>query len=380
MKRTTEIDLPSPAPATRRILIAHRYGRSGARPKAYLQAALHADEAPGLLVMHHLQRRLDRAAAAGEIIGEVVLAPIANPIGLDQHINGHLAGRFDFGTGVNFNRNFPDLTPAVLARVEGRLAEDPEHNVALIRQALREAVAALPRVGDVEALKAALLSLSVDADITLDLHCDGEALMHLYASERQSELALELGRDMAAAVVLLEDEPGGGPFDQANSGPWWKLRTRLGDETAIPLACFGATVELRGEADVYDHLAEGDAAHLYRFLQRRGVIAGEPGAVAGPSPLAAPLDGVDVLKAPAAGIVAYRKALGASVEAGEVVAEIVDLTRADPTDARTPLRSETAGIFFARRADKLIRPGQSVCKVAGTRKLDHRQAGNLLEN
>jgi predicted deacylase len=139
-------------------------------------------------------------------------------------------------------------------------------------------------------------------------------------------------------------------------------------------------VELRGQADVYDHLAARDAANLFRFLQHRGVVAGDPGPIADGAPLEAPLEGVDVLKAPAAGIIAYRKALGDLVETGEVLAEIVDPISADPATARTPLRSEATGIFFARMADKLIRPGQSVCKVAGTRKLDHRESGNLLEN
>ena len=39
-------------------LLSLHYGTPGAGPKATLQAALHADEIPGLLVAHHLRERL----------------------------------------------------------------------------------------------------------------------------------------------------------------------------------------------------------------------------------------------------------------------------------------------------------------------------------
>ncbi|MFZ1324686.1 MAG: succinylglutamate desuccinylase/aspartoacylase family protein, partial [Candidatus Contendobacter sp.] len=106
---TSEIILPSPAPGTRRTLRVHRYGAPGARPKAYFQAALHADEIPGLLVAQHLLCGLEQAQMEGRILGEVVVVPVANPIGLGQHLNGRLLGRFDFESTGNFNRGFPDL-------------------------------------------------------------------------------------------------------------------------------------------------------------------------------------------------------------------------------------------------------------------------------
>ncbi|MCW8357130.1 hypothetical protein N5P32_14955 [Marinomonas pontica] len=39
--------LPSATPGTQRILKAHHFGETGARPKVYFQAGLHADEWPG---------------------------------------------------------------------------------------------------------------------------------------------------------------------------------------------------------------------------------------------------------------------------------------------------------------------------------------------
>jgi predicted deacylase len=377
MSKTT-VALPSPAPGTRHHLAVYRYGDPDARPKAYLQAALHADEWPGLLVLHHLRRLLERAAALGRILGQVLIVPVANPIGLDQHINGRLPGRFDFGGSGNFNRNFPDLEQMIPQPVADRLSRHLADPVALIRRSLQQAVAALPRTNEVAALKAALLEASIDADMVLDLHCDGEALLHIYASRHQRDDAVELGRQLGAAAVLLEEDPGGTPFDEANAGPWWKLRERLHRE--IPLACFATTVELRGRADVDDSLAAADALNLYAFLRRRGIIGGDSNPLPPAQCEATPLEGVDLLKAPATGIIAYRKMLGDRVRTGETVAELVDLTADDAQAARTPLKSGVDGVFFARMAEKLVRPGQTVCKIAGRLALPHRQSGKLLED
>lgn len=377
MKRTVErIPLPSLSPGTRRELTVHHYGQPGARPRAYLHAALHADEHPGLLTLNHLIRMLDEAA--DPIVGEIVIVPIANPIGLSQKLHGYLVGRYDFSGGLNFNRDFPEISDSVAREVEGKLGDDVDANADLIREALAVAAAELPNGSELKALRSALLGLSMTSDIVLDVHCDLEALLHIYASYHHRDTAVELGADLGASVVLLEQEPGGNPFDEANAGLWWKLRERLGDDR-IPLACFAATVELRGQADVSDELAAADAANLYRFLQRRGVIGGDPGPLPEPLCEPTPLDGTDVIPAPSAGIVAYKKQPGDRVAKGEIVAEIVDLTAENPKDARTPVVSRADGLLFSRQVQKLVTPGTSVCKIAGAEKLAHRKAGSLLE-
>ncbi|MDS4030244.1 MAG: M14 family metallopeptidase [Candidatus Contendobacter sp.] len=377
---TATLVLPSPAPGVERTLRVHRYGTPGARPKAYFQAALHADEIPGLLVAQHLLRGLEQAQMEGRLAGEVVVVPVANPIGLSQHLDGRLLGRFDFeGTG-NFNRGFPDLAVDALERVRGGLSDDPAANVRQIRAVLRNLLAERMAVRETDALKLELLRLAIDADFVFDLHCDGEALLHLYASRWQRDEAVELGADLGVAAILLEEEPGGNPFDEACAGLWWKLHAALVEEGPVPLACFATTVELRGQADVRDEDAAADTAALLRFLRRRGVLAGAPEPLPEPCCEPTPLEGVDVLTAPAAGVLVYRKRLGERVAAGEVVAELVDPLGEPAGAARTPIRSVASGLLFARTTERLARPGQKFCKVAGREPLSHRQAGKLLED
>jgi predicted deacylase len=62
-KRTvTCLNLPAMTPGSHRTLTVRRYGNHEARPKAYLQAGLHGNEHAGLLVLHHLLRKLDALA------------------------------------------------------------------------------------------------------------------------------------------------------------------------------------------------------------------------------------------------------------------------------------------------------------------------------
>jgi predicted deacylase len=375
------LPLPSPAAGTQRSLTIHRYGRLGARPKAYFQAAIHADEVPGLLVIHHLLNLLEKANAANHIKGEVIVVPVANPIGLAQHLNGNLLGRFDFAASGNFNRNFSRFSNHVLlAQLADRMTQDQESNISLIRQTLLQGVAKQRPLKEADVLKNTLLSLSIDADLVFDLHCDLEALLHLYAPGYHREKALALGAEMGAQAIFLENDPSEGAFDAANAAPWWRLAQHVGNRKPIPLACFAATVELRGQTEVDDQLASQDAHHLYRFLQRHSVISGDPGSLPKARCTAIPLEAVDIVKAPQAGLVAYRKALGDWVEQDEPIADLIDPLEVASQTTRIPLCSRTAGILVTRSAIKLVTAGQSIGKVAGQDPLPHRKPGNLLED
>src|SRR6187397_2524679 len=77
-------------------------GSSQQAPSAYLQAALHGGELPGVVAIDALMPKLRLAAAQGRIRGDITIVPSANPIGRAQYLFGDLQGRFHLGTRVNF--------------------------------------------------------------------------------------------------------------------------------------------------------------------------------------------------------------------------------------------------------------------------------------
>src|SRR5215468_2985911 len=213
-KKIERISLASMSPGTERHLLVHRYGKIGARPKAYLQASIHADEIPAMMAAHHLIRLLDEAEARGEITGEIVVVPVANPIGLAQNINGVHAGRLDLRGGGNFNRNWPDMFDGLVEAVESKLGDDPERNVAAIREAMGRRLANMRADAEFPRLRLELYRLAYDSDFILDMHCDDEALMHIYLTNDFWPNGADLAAETGARAVFLSYESGGQSFEE----------------------------------------------------------------------------------------------------------------------------------------------------------------------
>jgi uncharacterized protein len=363
------IPLLPAAPGHQLQLQVLRFGQAGAGPKAYIQAALHADEVPALLVAQHLREQLLQLQASGLLLGEVVLVPFANPLGLAQQVLGQNQGRFDLRDGINFNRSFAELTDATARLVQNSLGPDAASNTRTIRQALLQALHVQMKQTQhptpAQQLKHHLLQLAVDADVVLDLHCDSEASVHLYAATAQAAQGALLGSLLGARAVLLADESGDTPFDEACARPWQLLQARFKNHP-VPLACFSATVELRGEADTHHATAAQDARACLEFLRQAGVLGGPPlaGFLPAPAPLCQPtlLAASEPIAAPRTGVVVFHLEPGAWVAAGAAVADIVCVE----TGKRTAVCSQSAGVLYARVHTRWALAGQRIAKVAGS--------------
>lgn len=385
VRRTERITLPPASIGTRGELVVYHYGPESSVgeeddiPRCYIQASLHADELPGMLVCHHLIKLLDAAEIRGEIVHRVCVVPYANPLGLSQTVLGSHLGRFSTTTGINFNRNWLDVSDSLaekLAEGRGLSDSDPSHNIRLIRRAiLAELDTKKTTTAEIE-MKRRLLRLAATSDVVLDLHCDNEALMHMYTHTRLWPQMADLAAEIQSECHLTASTSGGHPFDEVASHVWAVLQDRF-PRCPIPMACESVTVELRGESDVSDELAIQDAAALYRFLQRRGFIRGAE-KLTPQRPLkrqASPLTAVDMIDAQATGVIVWKVPLGASVQAGQLLAEIVNIE--NPDAPRVAVTSRQAGIVFGRRRHALAIPGQTIVKVAGEEELGWRK-GNLL--
>lgn len=359
--KTEQIALSPLAPGASLSLTVHRFGEAGARPRVYVQASLHADEIPGMIAAHHLREKLTALEAEGRIKGEVILVPSANPIGLAQRVLGSHIGRFNLADGLNFNRGYPYLVPKVAERIEGKLTGDAQANVRLIREALRAEVDAWETSNPAEVMKKALLGLAIESDIVLDLHCDSEAVEHLYTHTRSVDEFAPLCALIRAQAYLLADESGDDPFDEALSRPWGELADHFKDYP-IPFSCHSTTLEFRGERDVSHELGRRDADALIAYMTLRGVIAGEAPAIPEPLCQPTPLAASEPAPSPATGIVVFQANVGDRVKAGDVIADIVDPHTGTVVQAKSP----TDGVVFARISQRFVTQGARLAKVAGT--------------
>ncbi|MBL8516992.1 MAG: succinylglutamate desuccinylase/aspartoacylase family protein [Betaproteobacteria bacterium] len=363
--RTLQHPLASSALGTHRALTSLHFGPAAnegpGRKKVYIQASLHADELPGMLVAHHLRQHLARLESADKLLGEVVLVPVANPLGLAQSVLRTAQGRFDLVTGENFNRHYPALKDAVIERVGASLGSDAAANTANIRKAMRAALAAWPVTGELQSLRKTLLSLACDADIVLDLHCDTEAVVHLYTGTPLWPRVEPLARYLGAHATLLATESGDNPFDEACSQTWWQLGEHFGVGVPIELGCVAVTVELRGLAEVTHENAARDAEALLAYLAQQGFIGEAPPPLPDLIAPATPLAGSEALTAPMSGIVVFLRAPGERVRAGDAIVEIIDPLTAESVR----VKASVDGVLYARDHQRYALTGARLAKIAG---------------
>lgn len=324
-------------------------GADKAAPSAYLQAALHAGELPGVVAIDALMPMLAKAEAEGRIKGSITIVPWANPIGRAQYHFGEHQGRFHLGTRTNFNRGFP-----LLAAPDTSLLPDTTHGTTD------------------QQLKTRLLQLSLGHDIVLDLHCDDEGLAYLYVHTSLWPAMADCAAAMGVDAVMLWHEDAAGTFEGASIMPYQNVPA----DVARFDRRVATTVEYRGMLDVDGALAGTDAEGLYRLLVARGVII-DP-ALPAPGPftgVAAPLENIDMMPAPRAGAILYDVKPGDRVAKGARLATIVHT----PGEAggRTEVFAPQAGIILTRRSRRIIRAGEDLLKLVGDKKSADARSGTL---
>lgn len=328
-------DVPGTAIALRVLRFA---GDDAAAPRAYLQSALHGGELPGQAALHFLVPLLKKAAEEGRILGHITLVPQANPIGSSQWQALQHLGRFDFTSGVNFNRAFPLLPDFDTSGLPA-----PDAPVALVQR-----------------LKATLLKLALPHDIVLDLHCDDESENYVYIAQEFAEDMQDLAVALGSTAILKWDTTADAAFEEACAHPVLQLPADRRDMKRRAVS----TVEFRGLSDVYADQGKNDAEGLYRFLVHRGVVRDEgvrlDDAFKG---LVTPLENVEMIRAPQGGMVFFHAKPGDVVDAGAKLATVVPVPGEPESDI--VLTAPQAGRILTRRSLRYVRRGDDLLKLLG---------------
>lgn len=354
-------------------------GPAEAPSRIHLQAALHADEQPGTMALHHLLPRLRDADAAGQLKAHFTIFPSVNPLGLANRSLRHHIGRYDVETGINYNRRWPDLYPLIADAVAGKLGADPAANIAALRQAVLDWIDAQRGATAIQQLRLQVLRSAAMADIVLDLHCDDESLMHIFTSPELMPGLQDLADWMGVAATLIAEDSGGGSFDEVLPSFYRKARD-ANPGCAIPNGAEAATLEYRGRADSFDELGQLDADGLFNFFAGRGLIAAEPARTPEPAPGPTPFEATEVLRVNKPGLLAYRVQLGEHVTKGQPVADLIAMDGPEAFLARTPILAGTDGFVLSRVTAKFVKRGTGIAKIVGTTPLPSRAGGYLLED
>ncbi|CAB3800282.1 succinylglutamate desuccinylase/aspartoacylase family protein [Paraburkholderia fynbosensis] len=356
------IPLLSPAIGTHRELVSFHFGPANSGQKIYIQSSLHADETPAMLTTVLLKRRLLELEKQGALNAEIVLVPVANPVGLGQYVLGQFLGRFDLGSGKNFNRHFLQFSKLV-ARAKDALGSDAAENRRIVRDLIAAELAEQKPLTEFESLQLAMLKLSFDADVVIDLHCSLEAAMHLYTSEAAWPEFEPLSRYLGAEASLLATNSGGESFDETHSLLWWTLQQAMPASKPVPTGTIAVTVECRGQRDVSYEVAQRDADAIVDYLAWRKAIRLDARPLPPLLAPATPLAGSEQFYAPVSGILIHRAKIGETIRVGQALFDIVDPL----TDETTTITSNTEGVLYMRRAIRFVTAGAPLGRVTGTR-------------
>ena len=309
-------------------------------PAAYLQAALHGGEFPGVAALHFLIPMLQQAEDEGRLLGDVTIVPMANPIGMSQFLNHQHLGRFDFASRTNFNRShalLPDFETSGLPNLDAPISADKR-------------------------LKAELMRMALKHDIILDLHCDDESENYVYLHESFWPDMADLTEALGSTAVLLWNDPRDAAFDEACAHPLIATGRNSHDMTRRAVT----TIEFRGMSDVSGDFGKIDAFGLLRFLTHRSVVRGESGLKGEVlNKNVTPLANVEMIKAPIGGMVLYHVAPGDDVTEGQRLATLVFEPGA--TDGSVDLYAPQAGHILTRRSARFLTRGDDVLKLLGNR-------------
>ncbi|WP_332687997.1 succinylglutamate desuccinylase/aspartoacylase family protein [Devosia sp.] len=361
-------------------LYCYTVGPADASTRVHLQAALHADEQPGTMALHHLLPRLRDADAAGQLRAHFTIFPSVNPLGLANFSLRHHIGRYDIETGVNYNRRWPDLYPRIADAIAGKLSADPAANIATIRAAVIAWIDSQRPATAIQQLRLLVLKSAVAADIVLDLHCDDDSLKHIFTSPELMPGLQDLADWMGVAATLTAEDSGGGSFDEVLPTLYRKARLAHPDHP-IPIGAETATLEYRGRADSFDAIGQDDAAGLFGFFASRGLIAAaDPGQRPSPAPAPTPFEATEVLRVDAPGLLAYRVELGDRVSKSQPIADLIAMDGPDAFIARRPILAGTDGFVLSRVSGKYVVRGASIAKIVGTEVLPARAGAYLLED
>ena len=368
------------SPGAQFTLPIYEFGQAKKGPKIYLQAGMHADEHPGLLVLHHLMDLLEKAEKENQLAAHFVILPVVNPLGLTHITHHHHYGRYHLTNGLNYNRGWPDFAQ-ILASQDGfadGLCQDAEANQAYVRSLISQWLTSSSPVTALENHRHIVMSYCFDADMVLDLHCDDVALNHLYIVPQNLPRYQGLADRMGSQATLTAENSGGGSFDEVWTGLWIELQSRFPD-VPWPAPVLSTTLEYRGQADVFDDISSQDAQGLFDFFCDEGLITKAPSTPLVPSVPPTDLAACEVLRVSQAGLIAYHVKLGDEVKTGDVIADLILLDGSHPARERVPIKAGTDGIIFSMMASKYVWPGTSIAKIAGQQKLASRGA-YLLED
>ncbi|MBE9190250.1 succinylglutamate desuccinylase/aspartoacylase family protein [Gloeocapsopsis crepidinum LEGE 06123] len=350
-------------------LQVYRFVGAKSGKKVYLQANLHGAEIAGNAVIYQLIEFL-KTLQVTQLVGEVWLVPVCNPLGVNQRSHRFASGRYCVYEGKDWNRIFWDYEKSQddleeFAKTQINLDIDTiriNYSNKIINHfaTLTEKIHSPSSVPFTELFRYRLQSLSIDADYVIDLHTSTDrGLDYLYYFS---------SRELSAQYFLLDygillDDYDGDAFDEAFIKPWLALENtlrQLGREITFDIEAW--TLELGSGMQMTPQSVEKGVQGVKNYLLHKGVLALKTKAIAHEMTFRSKSQ-VTKYYAPVGGMVQARVPLGSEVEAGEKLYEILMFNKTGELPSLIDICAEKDGLVYDVATNHAVNEGEYVLAV-----------------
>ncbi|OLP19678.1 succinylglutamate desuccinylase [Leptolyngbya sp. 'hensonii'] len=349
------------------------YQFTGARPgkKVYLQANLHGAEIAGNAVIHQLIQFL-MTLDSTQLVGQVWLVPVCNPLSANQRMHHYSSGRFNIYDGQDWNRIFwdyekehPDLMTFAKSQANLDLPTIRHNYLAQIRIAfhkLLDEIQAPSGVPFSDSYRYKLQSLCFDADYVIDLHTStNQAVDYLYYFQNRQENARLFQFDYG----ILLDEYDGDAFDEAFIKPWLALEDcfrDLGRNICFDIEAW--TLELGSGMQLNPESVSRGIRGIQNYLMAKGVLD-LPQQVSHPSHpmITATKTQVKKYYATVGGMVQARAPLGTTIHPGEHLYQVLSFNKDEKLPTLINIYAEQSGIVYDVSTNQAVNEGEYILSL-----------------
>ncbi|MFH7030367.1 MAG: succinylglutamate desuccinylase/aspartoacylase family protein [Heteroscytonema crispum UTEX LB 1556] len=341
--------------------------------KVYIQSNLHGAEIAGNAVIHELIEFF-LTVNNTDLIGEIWLVPVCNPIGTNERSHNFSPGRYCVYEAKDWNRIFWDYEKEADDLEEFAKSQLHAH-IEVVRQSylntinqkfanILEKINSSSGVPYTERFRYQLQSLCIDADYLIDLHTStNQGLNYLYYFRNREDSAKYFLLDFG----ILLDKYDGDAFDEAFIKPWlalescfaslgrnikfdveaWTLELGTGmqiNPDSVTKGVRGVTNYLvqKGMLKTSDFSGENTASHEMIFRTRSNVIK---------------------YYANVGGMIVSRIELGSFVKAGERIYQILSFNKEGELPTVIDVCAEQDGLVYDLSTNQAVNEGEFVIGV-----------------
>ena len=358
------------------VLSLQVYKFFGAKPgkKVYIQSNLHGAEIVGNAVIYQLidfLMTLDNT----QILGEIWLVPVCNPLAVNQRNHNFSTGRFNIYDGKDWNRIFWDyekeyddieeFAHSQLGLNIDTIKDNFSQKIKTSFDSLLNKINAPSSVKLTDKYRYKLQSLCLDADYVIDLHSHtGQGIEYLYYfRNREDSVNLFLLNH-----AILFDKYDDDAFDESFIKPWLALEDALlklsGEKIRFDKEAW--TLELgtgmqinpdsvtKGGRGIKNYLSQKGILEIQEFTQLETISHQTNFRL---------LSQIKKYWSPVGGMILSKAVLGTSVKEGDLLYQVMTFNKTGELPTIINVYAETTGLVYDTSINDSVNEGEFILGI-----------------